>query len=165
MGVLDRPPKPDMQRPRMTKDLTIRPAEHADGTAVFALLRQFAMSYRPERAAFERHYPRRLETDHTSLLVAAVGDQVVGYALAFETLTLYANGPITELQELVVDSEYRGRGVGRRLVESVIGRARARGSAEVTVATRRAGDYYDKLGFQETAGYYKLRLRPRRDGP
>lgn len=137
------------------KELRIRPAQAGDADAVFALLVHFAVSYRPERGAFDRHFPLLLEGDGAELWVAALEGCVVGYALAFRLLTLYANGPILELQELMVDPAHRGRGIGRKLVETVLQRAWETGCGEVTAPTRRAAAYYTRLGFEETAVYLK----------
>jgi GNAT superfamily N-acetyltransferase len=133
----------------------IRPAVPADADALFHLLRQFAVSYAPERSAFDRHLPLLLNDDAAQLLVAECDGAVSGYALAFRLRTLYANGPIMELQELMVDPALRRRGIGRKLVEAVVERAWAAGCAEVTVPTRRAAEYYRRLGFVETAVYLK----------
>jgi N-acetylglutamate synthase-like GNAT family acetyltransferase len=142
----------------MTDALLIRSARAADADELFPLLQQFATSYRPHRATFERHYPLLLAADHADLVVAETHGHVVGYALAFRLLTLYANGVVAELQELMVAPEQRNRGIGRRLVEEVIEGARAAGAVEVTVPTRRAVDYYLRLGFEETATYLKRKL-------
>ena len=137
----------------------IRPAELADAEALFPLVRQFAMSYPTDQGAFERHFPLLLAADHADLLVAEVDRQIVGYALAFGLLTLFANGVVVELQELMVAPERRGQGFGRRLVEAVVERAEAAGAVEVTVPTRRARDFYLPLGFEETATYLKRTLQ------
>ena len=139
-------------------DLTIRPAGAEDAEAVFALLTEFATSYQPDRLAFDRHFPRLVASAQSLFLVASVGGQVVGYALGSLALTLYANGLVLELQELMVAPEHRGRGVGRRLVGAVLERALSAGCAEATVPTRRAREFYLKLGFVETAVYLKRRL-------
>jgi GNAT superfamily N-acetyltransferase len=139
-------------------EVLIRPARPADADALFPLLQQFAMSYRPDRAAFDRHLPLLVAADHADLLVAELDGRPVGYALAFHLLTLYANGVVAELQELMVAPEHRGRGIGRRLVTAIIERARAVGAVEVTVPTRRAAEYYLRLGFEDTATYLKLKL-------
>jgi N-acetylglutamate synthase-like GNAT family acetyltransferase len=139
-------------------EIQIRPARPDDAEAIFPLLQQFAMSYAPERAAFDRHYPRLLAADHADLIVTEVAGLVVGYALAFRLLTLYANGIVVELQELMVAPEHRRQGVGRRFVESIVERAAAAGAVEVTVPTRRARDFYLPLGFEEMAAYLKRPL-------
>jgi GNAT superfamily N-acetyltransferase len=139
-------------------DILIRPASLAEAEAIFPLLQQFATSYQPDRDAFDRHFPLLLQAEHAELLVAEVAGQVVGYALGFKLLTLYANGIVVELQELMVDPEHRRQGIGRRLVEAVVEQARVAGAVEVTVPTRRARDFYLPLGFEETALYLKRRL-------
>jgi N-acetylglutamate synthase-like GNAT family acetyltransferase len=141
--------------------IVIRPARRADADQLFPLVQQFATSYRPERAAFDRHVPLLLAAEHVDWLVAEAGQQLVGYALAFRLVTLYANGVVVELQELMVAPDRRRQGIGRRLVEAILARARAAGAVEVTVPTRRAREYYLKLGFEETASYFKRKLATR----
>lgn len=138
--------------------MRVRPAEVSDADAVFALLQEFAMSYTPDRAAFDANLPQIISSDHQYLVVVEDDGRVAGYALAAESLTLYANGPTVELIELVVDEPLRGRGFGRALVDAVIAWARERGCGEVNVPTRRAGDYYRRIGFEETASYFRQRL-------
>ncbi len=139
-------------------DLTIRSARAEDAQAVYGLLTQFVSSYQPEREAFDRHFPKLIASKQLVFLVASIGGLVVGYALGSIALTLYANGPVLESQELMVSSEYRKRGIGRRLVGAVLEQALSAGCAEATVPTRRAQDFYVRLGFEETAVYLKRRL-------
>ena len=141
--------------------LVVRPARRSDADLLFPLVEQFATSYRTDRGAFDRHLPLLLDADHVDCLVAEGGDDLLGYALAFRLLTLYANGIVVELQELMVAPEHRGRGIGRRLVETILERARAAGASEMTVPTRRAREYYLRLGFEETATYLKVRVASR----
>jgi ribosomal protein S18 acetylase RimI-like enzyme len=134
-------------------------ASDADAEAVFRLLGRFATSYKPARPAFDSNYPRLLEKDGVDLLVAGLHGRVVGYILASDSLTLFANGVVTELVELYVEEEERGRGIGRELVRQAVARARDRGAVEVTVPTRRARSFYLALGFELTAELFKLNLQ------
>ena len=136
----------------------LRPARTSDAEAVFNHLGRFAVSYRPVRAAFDESYPRILESDGTDLLVAEQDGRVVGYALASDALTFFANGVVAELLELYVEESERGQGFGRALVQETVARARDRGAVEVTVPIRRAGPFYLNLGFQATAELFKLPL-------
>lgn len=138
--------------------LTIRMAIGADSDALFALLGRFAVSYSPDRVAFQANLPKLLDSEHQVLLVAAEDERVVGYVMASESMTLYANGPAAELIELMVVEERRKQGIGRVLVETAIAWARERGCVEVNVPTRRAGGYYKRLGFEETAAFYRYGL-------
>jgi GNAT superfamily N-acetyltransferase len=140
------------------KPSVVRAARPSDADDLYALLVQFAQSYTPERAAFDRHLPLLLADDGVEPRVAELGGRVIGYALAFRLLTLYANGAILEIQELMVDPAHRGRGIGQRLVEALAEGARTAGCVELTVPTRRAAEYYRKLGFVETALYFKRKV-------
>jgi ribosomal protein S18 acetylase RimI-like enzyme len=136
----------------------VRPAAAADADAVFGLLGQFATSYVPDRRRFDQHYPVLLEAADAHLLVVMVHAKVAGYVLGFQLPTLYANGVVLTIQELVVDPAYRGRGLGRTLVEALIARGQDAGAVEVTVPTRHALNFYARLGFVETATYLKRPL-------
>jgi len=141
-------------------NLTVRLASEADSDSLFGLLKKFATSYQPQPAAFDVNYPRVLQKEESDLLVAEQEGRVVGYLLASDALILFANGVVTELLELYVDEDERRRGIGRRLVQQAVARAKERGAVEVTVPTRRAADFYLALGFESTAEFFKLRLRP-----
>jgi N-acetylglutamate synthase-like GNAT family acetyltransferase len=125
---------------------------------VLELLREFATSYEPDPSAFIRHFPLLVRSGSAALLVAEHQRRVVGYVLAFDLLTLFANGIVVEIQELVVEPAYRSHGIGRLLVTAILERARRSRAREVTVPTRRAADFYRELGFEETATYLKLEL-------
>lgn len=140
--------------------LTIRSACIDDAEAVFELLTQFVTSYQPQRDAFDRNFPKLLAGDNSVFLVAEIDEVVVGYTLGAIMLTLYANGPILELQELMVAPQHRGQGFGRMLVEAALVRAQASGCTEATVPTRRAREFYLGLGFVDSATYLKRRLEP-----
>lgn len=139
--------------------MTVRGATAEDAADVYRLLCGFVTSYRPERAVFDRTtYPQVLTAaadGRAELLVAEVGSGVVGYALAARMPTLFAGGTVLELLELAVDAPQRGHGLGTRLVEAMLSRAENSDDIEVTVPTRRAADFYRRLGFEETATYLK----------
>ena len=78
--------------------------------------------------------------------------------MAVEFGTLFANGAVVQVEELFVEEAKRGAGTGQVLVAAVVEWARQRGAVEVTVPTRRAGAYYERLGFERTAEYYHALL-------
>ena len=138
--------------------MRIRPAAAEDADAVFAMLGRFAMSYEPDRGAFDRNFAAMLGDERIALLVAGEGDALTGYVMAVEVPTLFANGPIIQIGELFVEEAHRGNGTGRTLVDAIIEWALELDAAEVTVPTRRAGAYYERLGFERAAQYYHRRL-------
>ena len=137
--------------------MVVRPATREDAESVFEMLGDFATSYVPERTAFDRWYPTIVARREGALLVAEDDCGVVGYVLAADMPTLFANGPVTELLELYVKPSSRGEGIGRALVAEAVQGATQRGAMEVTAPTRRARDFYLALGFESTAEYFKVR--------
>ncbi|MET7735953.1 GNAT family N-acetyltransferase [Streptomyces sp. NPDC005402] len=136
---------------------------------MFRLLRDFATSYRPDRARYESvTFPQvlRAAAEHRAeFLVAEQGTRVVGYAYAARMPTLFADGTVLELLELAVDAPLRGHGTGSRLVREVQDCARQAGDTEVTVPTRRAADFYHRLDFTETATFLKWPVPGGRETP
>ncbi|MFG3339498.1 GNAT family N-acetyltransferase [Glycomyces sp. NPDC048151] len=142
--------------------MTVRVAAHEDAADIYRLLCGFATSYRPERAVFEdRTFPSVMEAaaaGSAEFLVAERDGAVAGYLLAARAPTLFAGGTVLEVLELAVDEADRGRGIGSLLVRAAVDKAGQAGDVEVTVPTRRAARFYDRLGFTETAAYFKYNL-------
>jgi GNAT superfamily N-acetyltransferase len=133
---------------------TIRPAERADGPALVRLVRGLA--------DFEQLPPpdddaaRRLISDafgprpRFDVLLAEVAGEVRGYALFLETYSTFRAAPSLWLEDLFVDSDVRGRGIGLALMRAVARVAIARGCQrfEWTVLdwNERARRFYQLLG-------------------
>jgi GNAT superfamily N-acetyltransferase len=133
----------------------VRPATPADADALFGLTCAFALSFAPDRIAFERSLGQLLARDDAHLIVAELDGRVAGYLLGFTHLTLYANGPVGWVEEVMVDPSARRRGIGRMLIGDFEAWAQSRGASYVSLATRRAGPFYRALGYEESAVYYR----------
>lgn len=95
------------------------------------------------------------DAPRTLVHVAEVEGAVVGYALTTINTLLYTNGPSAQLQEIVVDDQVHTRGVGTALVRAVEAACEHRGVTQLTVASRRAGGFYDRLGYTQQAEYMR----------
>jgi GNAT superfamily N-acetyltransferase len=62
------------------------------------------------------------------------------------------------VEELFVLNEFRGKKIGKKLMEIIEERALERGSKLVALATRRASDFYKAIGYEESAKYFKKSL-------
>lgn len=134
--------------------MTVRAANPADADALWTLVREFATSFVPERAAFDTTLPLLLGRDDVLVLVAE-DDGVVGYLLASEHPTFFANGPIAGVEEVMVAPAHRRSGVGAALMAAAEAWAAERGAGYVSLASRRAGDFYLALGYTDSAVFYK----------
>ena len=116
------------------------------------------MSYEPDHSAFAPSFAAMIDSQDVALLVADESGKLTGYVMAVEFSTLFANGVVAQIEELFVKEANRCADTGRALVAAVVEWARRCGAVEVTVPTRRAGPYYERLGFKRTAEYYHMVL-------
>jgi GNAT superfamily N-acetyltransferase len=134
--------------------IVIEPARASDAPAVIALIGRVFAEYNfvwtpatevPDLFDLERHYREKAG----AFWVARLDGQVVG-SVGVERLP---DGR-AELHRLYLDSTLRGRGVGRALVEAVLGWCRAAGVKQLTLwsDTRfdRAHRLYEGMGFTKT---------------
>lgn len=136
----------------------VRRARAADAGAVAVLAGELAQSFDFSREKFDLAYPRLVTAPDACLLLAADGDQCLGYLLGFRHLTFYAGGPVAWAEEVLVRDGHRGRGTGRALMTAFERWAAGHGCALVALATRRAAPFYRALGYEESATYYRKAL-------
>lgn len=112
--------------------------------------------FRPERAKQLRGL--RLILDNPGLgrlFVVRAGDQIAGMANALLTVSTAEGCPVLLLEDVIVKAQFRGRRLGRRLVEHVLAWAATRGITRVTLLADRdnapARAFYESLGFRTSA--------------
>jgi len=99
---------------------------------------------------------RQLESPDSVVFVADDGGDAIGYAFAtiegFDYMAL--RGPAGVLQDVIVDPEHRGRGVGRLLVDAALAYLRSRGAPRVVLSTAArngpAQRLFASVGFRPT---------------
>src|SRR5204863_6487457 len=101
---------------RPPNDLVIRLASPADADAVLRLARDFAISFTVDDQRFRQTFDELLSDRSTCVRVAALDGVVVGYVLAFEHLTFFANGRVAWVEEIAVAEPHRRKGVGASLM-------------------------------------------------
>lgn len=138
--------------------ILIRPALMSDSEQVYNLTRTFATSFQPVAETFHAAFMRLIEQNNALLLVAEEAGDISGYLLAFDHETLFANGSVAWVEEVMVREDRRRCGIGRRMMEHFEGWATSRGSVFVALATRRAAAFYLALGFEESAAYFRKLL-------
>ncbi len=146
---------------------------------LFELVARFATSFVPVRETFETSLRTVLADGSAWLGVAEVTgapsespgtDQrsagsggvarsaLAGYCLGFDHPAFYANGGVAWVEEIMVREDLRGQGVGRALMDAFEMWASDRGDRLVGLATRRAAAFYDALGYETSAAYFRKLL-------
>jgi GNAT superfamily N-acetyltransferase len=92
----------------------------------------------------------------TVILLAFDETRPVGIAACFRGFSTFEARPLLNLHDLAVVPEYRGRGVGRRLLAAVEEKARALGCTKVTLEVLEANparDLYQAMGYASPVYY------------
>ena len=143
--------------------IEIRRAMTADADAIWPLTRELATTFEPEHGAFDRAIASLVARDDAFLGVgvstSSTGERATGYVLAVAHPTLFANAPVVWVEEVMVREVERRSGVGRALMDAVEAWARELGAAYVSLATRRASDFYLALGYEESATFFRKVLK------
>jgi N-acetylglutamate synthase-like GNAT family acetyltransferase len=134
----------------------VRYAGLEDADAISLLVEKLGHAVPLDRSAFIENFTAVLsDSPRTLIHVAEVDGVVVGYSLTTINPLLYTNGPSAQLQEIVVEEKIQARGVGTALVRAVEADCEAHGVTQLTVASRRAGGFYDRLGYTQQAEYMR----------
>jgi len=116
----------------MTTDFTIRGAQSADQAEI-------------ERLLIDSHLPSEgIAALLNGFLVAESNAHIVG------VVGLEACGEYALLRSTAVSPDWRGKGVGRRLVERAVARAESQGIRALYLLTTTAESYFPSFGFQVT---------------
>ena len=101
----------------------------------------------------ERLIPGLQTHPTTVILLAWSGGDVVGIATCFRGFSTFYARPVLNIHDLAVLPQFRGRGVGRQLIEAVARKARQLGCFKVTLEVHeenvRAKAMYEAAGFAE----------------
>ena len=136
----------------------IREARIADVESVLPLVEEFVTSFAVDRDAFRTSFQKLIVDDSALVLVAETGGSLVGYCLGFVHGTFYANGPVAWLEEIMVQAEHRRSGLGGRLMEAFEAWAKQKDAILSALSTRRATRFYEAIGYEESATYYRRLL-------
>jgi GNAT superfamily N-acetyltransferase len=92
-----------------------------------------------------------ISNERGSLLVAVEGEDILGMASISFNIALRYNGEYCQLEELVVDSDARGKNIGGLLIKKTISLAKKRGCKEFGLylldSTKHNQGFYEKYGF------------------
>jgi len=138
--------------------MIIRNATNKDAEQVFELVKKFATSFKIDREKFFKICLKIINDKNVSFVVAEDDNQIIGYCLAFHHLTFFASGYVSWVEEIMVNEKYRSKGVGKKMMQEIESIAKKMDSKLIALATRRASHFYEKIGYEESATYFRKLL-------
>lgn len=87
-------------------------------------------------------------------LLALYKSTYAGLLIAFENFSTFSAQPMLNIHDIFVMKEFRGKGIGKRLMNVIVAEAEARNCSRITLEVRKdnfaAQNLYIDLGFDET---------------
>ena len=133
----------------------IRPATLDDANQLYLLAQEFASSFEIKQAPFEESLREIIRDQQALLLVLEGNGLILGYCMGFAHKTFFANGAVAWLEELFVKSNCRKLGFGKLLVTEFELWSIQKEAKLVALATRRASEFYQAIGYELSAEYYR----------
>jgi N-acetylglutamate synthase-like GNAT family acetyltransferase len=131
----------------------MRRARPGDAPGVRALVEQ--LGYEPDARGFNETFTQVARHPEAAVLVLAEGVRVVGYLALSHRPQVRLGGRVAVIDELAIDAESTGRGLGSALLEHALELARGLGCVRIEVATSRARDSYAR-GFFRKHGFAEV---------
>jgi ribosomal protein S18 acetylase RimI-like enzyme len=134
-----------------------RADQAAEVTRLLIAFRDWLGEDRPDNAAFAASVAQLLADPSTEFLLGSVaaGTPASGVCQLRFRHSVWTSSPDCWLEDLYVEAEARGRGLGRALVELAFERAGARGARRIELDTnednRAAIALYESLGFSASS--------------
>jgi len=127
-------------------DVVIRAVRGSDLDALEALEKKTFDTDRLSRRSFRRW----INGEHRAFLVATINAKLVGYIL----IILHRGTSLARLYSIAVDSDIRGRGLGRRLL--VAGEKAARDAGRIDMRLEVRKDNTGAIQLYESMGYHRF---------
>ena len=150
----------------MPGTISIRPATAGDSELIVKLIRALAIyeKLEDEVAILTEDVDRHLFSDRPAAeaLIAERDDTAVGFALFFQNFSTWRGRPGLYLEDLFVDPEHRGLGIGKALLVELARIARARNYARMEWSVLDWNSpsiaFYESLGAAPMSGWTTFRL-------
>jgi len=138
---------------QMMEQMSIRPSKESDEASVYDLI-TLLMGFFLDRESFHNVFVQNLHDDTVLYYVAESDGCVVGFASLHIEPQLHHAGLVGEIQELIVQETFRGKGTGAQLVSRLEQEAQKRGCVSIEVTTKNyridAQRFYEQVGFTRT---------------
>jgi glucosamine-phosphate N-acetyltransferase len=135
--------------------LQIRSCNPGDFTSIFVLFGQLWPDLKLDENALHSVYTRALSSGTQHLIVGVLNDRIVGFCSLSVKNNFWKAGCIGNVDELVVDKNHRGQGIGKKLMRRIEEIAISNQCKQIELDSafhrKEAHLFYENIGFKSRA--------------
>ena len=142
--------------------MIIRTADIKDFDDIYLLLQQLWPDKELNKNKLMAIFSRGIESQNDLYFCAELNGKVIGfYSLGFKN-SLWQEGHIAYVNEIVVDKSHRGKGIGTALLRTAINTAKEKGCKRIELDSafqrEEAHQFYEESGFEKRAYLFSMKL-------
>ena len=143
-----------MLRTKTGELLIIRNVESGDLETIYHML-QDVSKYYPLDSKHKDIFAQFISEFNGMAVCAEVDRQLVGFGSIFYIMRV-RGGRVGIIEDVVVSKEFRDQGIGKLLIETLIGDAKQKSTSKITLeASERAKPFYEAHGFKLSGNLMK----------
>ena len=143
-------------------NLVIRNCNPDDFPMIFELLKQLWPDKKCNWDQLSKVYLAGLESDHQKYICAVTKNNVIAFCSLTIKNNLWQAGNLGHIDELIVDTNYRGLGIGTQLLEAITDIAKQHHCKRIELDTAfhrtKAHNFYSMLDFENRAYLFSKAL-------
>ena len=144
-------------------ELKIRLAEQTDFDSVFGLLKQLWPDLDLNYHTLHEIYLKAIDSKVQQLIIGVADNKIVGFCSLTIKNNLWQAGNLGHVDELVVDKHYRGKGYGKKLIDSIthiaIDLKCKRIELDSAFHRKEAHRFYESIGYENRAYLFSRTLK------
>lgn len=143
-------------------ELKIRSAEYDDFKDIFELLKQLWPNSNLDHNQLFKVFKVGVESEMQKFIVGKINNKIIGFCSLTIKNNLWLAGNLGHIDELVIDVEYRGCGLGKRMIELMTKIAKESKCKRIELDTafhrKKAHKFYESVGYENRAYLFSKKL-------
>ncbi|MDR1645455.1 MAG: GNAT family N-acetyltransferase [Tannerellaceae bacterium] len=144
------------------ENLEIRPCINEDYKFVFELLKQLWLEMELDNEALYISYKKALDSDNQFLIVGIVDKIIIGFCSLTIKNNLWQAGNIGHIDELIVETSIRNKGIGEKLMSEITKIAKENNCKRIELDSafhrKAAHQFYENLGYENRAYLFSKKI-------
>lgn len=142
--------------------MNYRKSDIEDFEQIYGLLPQLWPDVKLSKSKLRLAFRRAMNSELHYYLCAVDRKAIIGFCSLSMRSSLWQQGFIAHIDEIIVDQAYRGRGIGTALMKKAFAIAGKRGCSRIELDSafhrKRAHSFYERLGFENRAYVFSRKL-------